>query len=315
MAGERAELRPEAAARAGGEELERRSRRAQAAGLGEVEHGVDGASLEERTAPLVEVLVAQPGHRPRPLARGALVRGEEQEHRGAQDDERAADGDAARPPPAPLVAQAGQREGLLGRRHRPRLAGAPLAVLGERVVAPEQTARAATHLPLPGRRPELVAEASSLLVVPAPLDEPRPGVEQRLVNDLHPSSRRRSPRRRAGARRSASRPPRRRPCRGAAPARRASGPRACPRRSPDAGRPRARAAAPRRSTTRASPPRDGPARRPHRPAPRTRFSGCAEVAIAQLPEPRSGERQEREPAGASFTSATMRAVSSASSNP
>src|SRR5262249_12624869 len=101
-----------------------------------------------------------------------------------EDGERAADETLPHPAAPRRRGQAlGGELGLdVGERHRE--ARAPGAILGERVVAPEEAAVLAATLPLLRGGAQLVVEAGAPAWPAAPLDEPRPGTEERLVDDL-----------------------------------------------------------------------------------------------------------------------------------
>ena len=101
-------------------------------------------------------------------------------------------------------------ERLLGLGQRAARARAPAAQLGERVVAPQQAARAAALVPLPRRGAQLIAQARALgvLAPPARPAAATPSSSASWTTSIALARRPRPPTRRAGARRPAARSPR-----------------------------------------------------------------------------------------------------------
>ena len=91
------------------------------------------------------------------------------------------------PPPSPSSRQPrrGLAERLLRRREPTRVALPPQGEVTVRGPRPEQVLGTAPVLPGLGRLAELVAEQGAVFVLGLPAHQPRPGPEQRLVDDLH----------------------------------------------------------------------------------------------------------------------------------
>ncbi len=106
----------------------------------------------------------------------------------AGHDQQGGDGgrnDDAAAPRAPLGERRhGADEGLLGGGQPARVALAPELELPEGRAGPEQVVRPAVLVPHVGRLAQLVAQLGALGVLGLPAHQPRPGGEQRLVDDL-----------------------------------------------------------------------------------------------------------------------------------
>ena len=151
---------------------------------GQVDHRLAGLALQQRVAAALDVGLDQVGLGGL-LGQVGLQRVVAEHREGDRGRDRDQGDAAADPRGAARQPTTGidERRLEIGQRDRP-VAAQPALEVGQHVVAPQQAARPHAIVPLPRRDPELLADARAVDVLAGPALQPRPRVEQRVVDDL-----------------------------------------------------------------------------------------------------------------------------------